>query len=94
MSSLSVSFLIFGVSLLLFHIPVIWVWFFRASHQPTDPKSWRKNWERTDYLWLGFSTLSLITAANEVTKMYSSSELVRHLYYSGHSGMVEHAQSL
>lgn len=92
MNSLSVSFLIFGVSLLLFHIPVAWVWF-RKDHLPANPKSWKKKWELTDYLWLGLCTLSVITAANEVTKMFSRGEIAGLLPYSGVSGVVEHAQT-
>lgn len=93
MLSLGYTFLVFLLLLALFHIPIIRVIFFTPNGLPTDPKKWKKNCEKADYLWLILSTLALITAANEVTRMLSNVEVSTLLPYVGHSGVLEHAKT-
>jgi hypothetical protein len=91
---------IFVVCSILFHLPIVWFKLTRkrTTDQSDIPTWWQESWECTDYFWFGVSTLALITAANEVTKLYSENEvsfsLPRPDFLTGdvHKNVVDHAE--
>src|SRR3954453_24128647 len=73
------AFLTFLVFLVVFHLPIIglnlWVKRNRSGWSPDDTVLWKRGWDYTDYVWLGFGALAIITAAGEVSRILSETEL-------------------
>lgn len=74
---LLVAIILLGVSLLIFHLPILWVCKIEVGQGwlLQNRSTWNRYWEIVDYFWISTAVLSLIFLVNDFGRFVNTSEL-------------------